>query len=349
VAAGLVQIVTREITAVLVSWKDGDDLREALRSLESARRRIPAGGVRAGAVVVDNGGSGISADDVDALFAGARLIANETNRGFAAAANQGAAAAEGDAILFLNPDTRAEDEPFTPIARAFDADPSVAAIAPRLLDASGPEAPKPGAIRLAPPGAEDQATFQLRRLPTLAADARELLLLDHAWPNNAWRRRARYADVDRSRAFPAEQAAAAALAVRREAFARVGGFDERFSPAWHEDVDLCARLAREGRILYLPEARFRHAGGRAADALGYARFLPIFYANALRYRAKHYGTAARLAYRPLLAAGMVLRLFALPLRRDVPRSRRDAAVAYLRVLALSLGLGSRLTAYGSRP
>ena len=327
----------REITAVLVSWKDGDDLREALRSLESARRRIPAGGVRAGAVVVDNGGAGISASDLDALLPGARLIANATNRGFAAAANQGAAASQGDAILFLNPDTRAEGEPFTPIARAFEAEPSVTAVAPRLVDAGGPDAPSAGPIRLAPPGAEDQPTFQLRRLPTLAADARELLLLDHAWPNNSWRRRARYANEDRSRAFPAEQAAAAALAVRRDAFERVGGFDERFAPAWHEDVDLCARLAREGRVLYLPEARFRHAGGRAAEALGYPLFLPIFYGNALRYRAKHYGAAARALYRPLLAAGMLLRLAVLPFRPTVPRPRREAALAYFRVLAIALG------------
>jgi GT2 family glycosyltransferase len=337
--------VIREITAVLVSWNDGGDLRDALRALACARARIPAGGVRAGAVVVDNGGSGLSAAELDELLPGARLIVNATNRGFAAAANQGAAAASGDAILFLNPDTRAEGEPFTPIAQAFDADPAVAAVAPRLLDTAGAGAPQAGGIRLAPPGAEDQPTFQLRRLPNLASDARELLLADHVWPNNPWRRRARYAAADRSKAFDAEQAAAAALAVRRDAFERAGGFDERFSPAWYEDVDLCARLAREGRIRYLPEARFRHAGGRAAEALGYARFLPIFYANALRYRAKHYGAAARLAYRPLLATGMLLRLAVLPLRRTVPRTRGEAARAYLRVLALALGSShvSRLT------
>jgi N-acetylglucosaminyl-diphospho-decaprenol L-rhamnosyltransferase len=331
--------VIREITAVLVSWKDADDLRQALASLEQARRRIPAGGVRLSAVVIDNGGSAASASEVEVLLPGARLIVNRANRGFAAAANQGAAAAAGDAILFLNPDTRAEDEPFTAIARAFDADARVVAAAPRLVDPEGAAdlEHSRAALRLAPPGAEDQATFQLRRLPTLAADARELLLVDHAWPNNPWRRRARYADADRTGPFAAEQAAAAALAVRRDAFERVGGFDERFAPAWHEDVDLCARLAGEGRLVYVPEARFRHAGGRSAQTLGYPLFLPIFYGNALRYRAKHYRAPARLAYRPLLALGMLLRLAALPLRRDVPRSRREAALAYLRVLAIALG------------
>jgi len=100
-------------------------------------------------------------------------------------------------------------------------------------------------------------------------------------------------------------------------------------------VDLCARLLEQGRIAYVPDAGFRHRGGRAADTLGYARFLPIFYANALRYRKKHYRAPARLMYRPLLAAGMLLRLAVLPFRRAVPRSRREAARAYVRVLALA--------------
>ena len=78
--------------------------------------------------------------------------------------------------------------------------------------------------------------------------------------------RARYADRDRGRAFPVEQAAAAALAVRSDVFARIGGFDERFVPAWHEDVDLCERLGREGtdplpagRAVPAPRRRLRLA------------------------------------------------------------------------------------------
>jgi N-acetylglucosaminyl-diphospho-decaprenol L-rhamnosyltransferase len=132
-----------------------------------------------------------------------------------------------------------------------------------------------------------------------------------------------------------EQAAGAALAVRTTAFREAGGFDERFVPAWFEDVDLCARLARKGKILYWPFARFRHAGGVSSRRLGYDRFLPVLYANALRYRSRHYGSAARAGYRAMLAAGMLLRLALLPFRPDVPRSRREAATAYLRVLRLA--------------
>ena len=164
------------------------------------------------------------------------------------------------------------------------------------------------------------------------------MLIDHVAPNNRGRRQARYADVERAAPFEVEQAAAAALAIRKSVFQQLGGFNSRFVPAWFEDVDLCARLVRKGKILFWPDARFRHRGGVSSAALGYGRFLPIFYRNALLYRRLHYGRGARLLYRPLLAAGMLLRLAALPFRPRVPRSRKESARAYLSTLAVALGL-----------
>ena len=300
----------------------------------SARRDLP---VRL--VAVGNGKDSIREDRIRALWPDAVILVNAENRGLAPAANQGAAAA-GDAgiLLFLNPDTRAQGDPFPALARGFEEHPEAAALAPRLVDAAAGQSPPAGRRPLAPPGREDQFTFQLRRLPRLGSDARELLLGEHLRPDGAKRRAARYADEDRDSPFPVEQAAGAALAVRRLAFARIGGFDEAFVPAWFEDVDLCARLAAEGKILYWPAARFAHAGGISSARLGYDRFLPILYRNALRYRRKHYSAVSRAAYRALLAGGMALRLALLPLRRSVPRRRGEAARAYAAVLRLALGL-----------
>ena len=327
----------REISIVLVSWRDEEDALEAIASYAAARARVPSGGVEVSLVVVDNAAGALPASEVAARWPGAAVLVNAENRGFGPAANQGGARATGDVLLFVNPDTRAEGEPFTPLARAFAEDPRVVAAAPRLVEMEGAVAGG-GTLALAPPGREDQATFQLRRLPTLAADASELLMLDHALPNHRGRRARRYADEDRSRTFAVEQPAAAALAVRRDAFVRIGGFDERYVPAWHEDVELCRRLVDEGSILFVPEARIRHRGGHSASRLGYDRFLPAFYRNALLYRRDHYSPVARAAYRSLLGAGMLLRLGLLPWRREPPRPRSEAARAYGRVLKLALGL-----------
>ena len=342
----------REISVILVSWKDAEELAGAVESLAAARERVPPGGPRVSLFVVDNGGA-LDGDLLRSLWPVASLSVNPANRGFGPAANQAAGLAAGDVLFFVNPDARAEGDLFTEIARGFRTHPEAVALAPRLLDLDenlegrNPKSeivPRP----LAPPGREDQFTFQLRRLPGLLSDARELLLFDHVAPDNASRRRFRYADSDRGAPFEVEQAAAAALAVRAGVFARVGGFDESFAPAWFEDVDLCRRLLAEGRILYWPEARLRHRGNASAGVLGYPRFLPIYYGNALRYRRLHYSLPARLLYRPLLAAGMLLRLSALPFRPSPPRPRKESARAYLRVLSLALGLKSPITNHQSQ-
>jgi GT2 family glycosyltransferase len=334
----------REITVILVSWNDAEEMRACVESLAQARRRMPGNGPCVSLVVVENGGGRA---EILPLWPGASVLVNEENRGFGPAANQGADIAPGDVLLFLNPDTRAEGDPFTAIAHGFDVRPEAAALAPRLLDFEDPgeitnhKSQITNGRLLSPPDREDQFTFQLRRLPSLASDARELLLVDSLAPNNRRRRRCRYADCDRNSPFEVEQSAAAALAIRKSAFKTLQGFDGRFVPAWFEDVDLCARLPRAGRLVYWPEAQFRHRGGVSSSAMGYARFLPTYYTNALRYRRLHYGLASRLLYRPLLVAGMLLRLFVLPFRPSVPRPRPEAARAYLATLAVALGLGPR--------
>ena len=349
-ANGNGETAVARIAVIVVSWNDSVEVEACIEALSAARRRAAPAGPEVSLVLVDNGGHLGERERIRSLWPDARWIVNEKNRGLAPAANQGAAVAQGDVLLFVNPDTRAEGDPYTQLSLAFAHGPKVVAVAPRLLEDSG--SANGASRRLAPPDREDQFTFQLRRLPALVSDARHLLLIDHLWPNNAGRRRERYADFDREVPFAVEQAAGAALAVRRDAFVAAGGFDERFTPAWFEDVDLCDRLAREGTILYWPHARFRHAGGTSSRQLGYARFLPIFYRNALRYR-QRYSPWARLIYRVLLATGMVLRLAALPFRPHVPRPRGEAAKGYLKTLAVALGstaressdsLGSRLSA-----
>ena len=335
-----VDLPVEDFAVIVVSWDDADDLREAIASLAAARSAVPPGGPAVSLTVVVNGPTRAPLDEILARWPGVTVVSNDENRGFGPAVNQAAAHASASALLFVNPDARAEGDVFSPLARGFREHPEAVALAPRMTNGVPEEhaASRAGARRLAAPGREDQFTFQLRGLPTIASDARELLLFDHLFPNNPWRRRHRYADRDRARPFAVEQAAAAALAVRADAFRALRGFDERFRPAWFEDVDLCARLARLGTILYWPDARFRHRGGASAQRLGYARFLPIYYRNALRYRRLHYGPIARAAYRLLLPAGMLLRLAALPLRRSDPRPKRESARAYLRVLGLAVGL-----------
>ena len=128
--------VIREITAILVSWKDGEDLVAAV-AVARGRADAPGAGRRRVARRRGQRRRALSEAAVRAAWPDATVLVNAANRGFGPAANQAAAAARGDVLLFLNPDTRAEGEPFSPIARAFDADERVVAVAPRLVEMDG--------------------------------------------------------------------------------------------------------------------------------------------------------------------------------------------------------------------
>ncbi len=256
-------------------------------------------------LVVDNGSSA-------PLPSGVRVLRPGRNLGFAGGANAGAAAAKGEILLLLNPDAMPEEGALDRLLEGFAAHPEAAGLAPRLSGPSG----------------EPQAAWQLQRLPS----PWQCLLHALPLPSLAVRRREPAAGV------PVEQPAAAALALRKEALARVGGFDEGFHPAWFEDVDLARRFQQADlKILYWPAARFHHELGSTVPGLGYGPFLYIYHRNLGRYLAKHHGRAWAAAARAALVPGLSVRLLLLPLHR--PRraaTRREALRGLLAVLAGAL-------------
>jgi GT2 family glycosyltransferase len=98
------------------------------------------------------------------------------------------------------------------------------------------------------------------------------------------------------------------LMIRRDLWDRLGGFDERYIPAWFEDVDLCRRIqAGGGRIFFEPDARFIHHGGSSLSRLEPGQFQEFYLRNELRYFEKHFGAAPAGKVRRMLVAGLRLR------------------------------------------
>lgn len=269
-------------------------------------------------VVVDNASADQSAGIARA--AGAIVIANPENRGFAAAANQGARAAQSEYLLYLNPDTELLQK-FDDLILALDRDPGASASAGLLVDLNG----------------RPQTGFTLRRLPTFAALAFEVLLINRLWPSNPVNRRYRCLDRPLDDPGEAEQPPAACLMLRRSALDAVGGWDERFFPIWFEDVDLCARLRAAGyRILFCPSSRWRHQGGHSLDSISFAQRQLFWYRNLLGYVQKHMGSAAAPAMRILVFAGATARMFAMLFRPSGEWVSAKTWGAYWAVLRLAL-------------
>ena len=271
-----------EIGVVIVAYNSAGVIERCLRSLAGVQR----------IVVIDNA----SADDSAAVARNtglATVISNESNRGFAAAVNQGIATLTTPLILVLNPDVELETELSPTSAIVLEAlRPEVALVGGRLDDDDGVY----------------QSGFGVRALPTPGMLIAEVLLLNRVWPGNPWNRRYRCAGFDPNSAQDCEQPAGAFLLLRREMAERLGGFDERFYPLWFEDVDLCWRARAAGyRVRYEPSARGRHGGAHSIASLSAAKRNKAWYGNLLRFAEKHFSTADILALRTASTVGLVLR------------------------------------------
>ncbi len=271
------------MSVLVVSWQSAAWLERCLSAIDPAEAEI---------IVADNASTDGSAARARTVAPHATVIALERNRGFAGGVNAARQAARTPRLLLLNPDAAPTPGAIARLADALDRWPDVGAVSGRLVGEDG--APQHG--------------FNVRRLPTLASLAADLLLIDHLWPGNPASSRYYARDLDPDAPADVEQPAAACLMIRADVFDRLGGFDEGFWPAWWEDVDFCRRLRGAGwRIRYVPDATFLHQGGASVEALGARTFERVFAANRRRYVRKHHGRAAALAIGGLGMVGAGLR------------------------------------------
>ncbi|MBC7287318.1 MAG: glycosyltransferase family 2 protein [Armatimonadetes bacterium] len=256
----------------IVNWNTRDHLKQCL---ESIRRNAPQ--VR-DVVVVDNASSDGSADMVRREFPWVRLIANESNLGYAAGNNQVVAAARGSLILLLNPDTRVTAGAVEALVACMERHERAGAVAPRLIY---------------PDGRLQRSCRSFPTPDTVLFDALFLSRLFHR-SRTFGKYRMSWWDYDDERQV--EQPMASALLLRRQAFEEAGGFDERF-PIFFNDVDLCKRLWDAGwEIWFTPEAEIVHAHGASTALLGYRLPIESFVGFVRFYRKHYWGKINPLAY-----------------------------------------------------
>ena len=118
------------ISAVLVNYNAGDELKKALESIAHDA------GTDWEAVVVDNASADGSAAAAEG-FPQATLIRNAANVGFGRAVNQAVASSKAPFLLLLNPDCQLAVGATAAMRAVLDAEQACAIVGPRILDPNG--------------------------------------------------------------------------------------------------------------------------------------------------------------------------------------------------------------------
>lgn len=183
-------------------------------------------------ILIDNGSTDGTAAFLQTLQGDVRIIQNNENLGFAKACNQGAKAARGKYLIFLNNDTIPQPDWLGPLVQEVEEHPEVGVVGSKLLYPDG--------------------TIQHAGVVFM----REGLCPYHIYQKMP----ADSPAVNRRREFQA--VTAACLLIRRDLFEAVGGFDEAFVNGF-EDVDLCLKVCRRGaQVVYQPRSVLIHLEGQ---------------------------------------------------------------------------------------
>jgi GT2 family glycosyltransferase len=299
------------VDVVIVNYNTRDLLRDCLRSVRlEAPREV---------VVVDNASSDGSAEMVQTEYPWAMLHSNKTNVGYGTAANQGIASCTAKYVLLLNSDTLLPTGALPALSTYLDEHPAAAVLGPRLINSDGTLQascyPFPGTLSWIVDN--DDIGFLIRRIPVI----RNRLL--RTWPHT------------HARVVPWVKGAA--LAIRREAFESVSGFDESFF-LYFEETDLCHRLKAAGwHTHFAPVTTITHVG--AASAVQRCADMTVqLAASNMLFCQRHYSPMRATALVMIMKITMVMRLIRdairLHIARDLAKSARIAAdvEAWQRVL-----------------
>ncbi len=219
--------MTVGVTVQIVQWGKTD---LTVRAVESLKRSEYEGPLQI--LVYDNdspGGPGPIADESDVFVA-----RGDRNIGFGPAHNRLADEARYERLLILNNDTTLEPRALGRLVERMSMGDLPGAVSPAYRSFEG-------------------GVLEMGGFVGPAGDGWQMF------------RGARPPESFRRLGYRVAYGSAACLLVRTSDFRRLGGFDDRYAPAYYEDTDYCMKLRSEGRLTVVePRALVFHYEGATA-------------------------------------------------------------------------------------
>lgn len=218
-----------DVSVVIVGWRDAPLLTSCLRSLADARSDVSFE-----VILVLNEPSRRLVEELRRTVSGADVTVFRSNLGFGAAVNFGAQRARGRYLALLNDDCVVEQGWLDALVDLARRRPRAAVVGSTFVhpDGSLQEAGSiiwaDGSTVAVGDGADRSVMRFERRVDYCSGGA--VLIVRHVWDS-------------------------------------LGGLDDRYYPAYFEDVDLCLRVAETGwEVWYQPQSTVRHVRSASSTA-----------------------------------------------------------------------------------
>lgn len=207
-----------QLSVIILNYNAAPFLAICLDSVQRALVHL-----NAEVIVVDNASTDRSLEMLATHFKDVKVIANKENIGFSAGNNIGVAAAQGEYLCILNPDTIVSEQVFEVLYAFAKANPKTAFTTTQLLDGTGAFLPE-----------------SKRNVPTPKIARQKLL-------GNATDYFAR--DVDSDANGKIEVLVGAMMFCKKSVYEELGGFDPRYF-MYGEDIDLSYTALKHGFTNY---------------------------------------------------------------------------------------------------
>ncbi|MGW0161772.1 glycosyltransferase family 2 protein [Mycobacterium sp. NPDC003323] len=233
--------MTDELKVVTVTYSPGGHLDRFLASLAHATDRPVT------VIMADNGSTDGAPEEAQRRYPNVILLRTGGNLGYGTAVNRAVQkyVHDGEWFIVANPDVQWGPGSIDELLAAAQRWPTAGALGPLIRDPDGTVYPS------------------ARHQPSLIRGGMHAVV-GPVWKSNPWTAAYRQERLEPSER-PVGWLSGACLLVRREAFTRIAGFDERYF-MYMEDVDLGDRLARDGwRNVYVPSAEILHDKGHSTS------------------------------------------------------------------------------------
>lgn len=226
-----------DLSIVIVNYRCWEKLADCLSSTLAS-----TGDTQIETIVVDNQSDDGQLPIFSERFSAVKFVKNGGNWGFASGCNRGAAEAQGEHILFLNPDTLVQTDSLAALLESKRRHSEINLMSCRQVDAKGRNQRAFGYFETF------WNSFGLIRV-----------ILQKLSP-------ARYpsARAEHTQLLECECISGSVVLISRDDFQRLGGWDESFW-MYSEDTDLCLRAYQQGmKVAYEPAVKITHLHGGAS-------------------------------------------------------------------------------------